>query len=160
VNATEEPRGDAPVDPPTRRRRDRHGRGMRGPLAPVQVPIARSRAQLFDDLVLDAVEHLEPRWSAQLEQVQFAVEDVPPPPALGRGTGPGPTVPLGAAFAATATSPPQVVVYRRPIEARSADSEELADLVHDVVVEEVAELLGLDPDVVDPGYGDGWDDEG
>ena len=130
---------------------------MRGPLAPVQVPISRSRAQLFDDLVLEAVEHLEPRWAAQLEQVQFAVEDVPPPPLLDGG--PGPAVPLGAAFAATATTPPQVVVYRRPVEARAADSEELADLVHDVVVEEVAELLGLDPEVVDPGYGDGWDDD-
>ncbi|MDQ1485043.1 MAG: Zincin-like metallopeptidase, partial [Actinomycetota bacterium] len=38
--------------------------------------------------------------------------------------------------------------------------EELAELVHDVVVEEVAEFLGLEPEAVDPGYGEGWDDEG
>jgi hypothetical protein len=25
------------------------------------------------------------------------------------------------------------------------------------VVEEIAELLGLDPEAVDPGYGEGWD---
>jgi predicted Zn-dependent protease with MMP-like domain len=51
-----------------------------------------------------------------------------------------------------------VVLYRRPIEARAVGTDELADLVHDVVVEEVAELLGLEPEIVDPAYGDGWDD--
>ncbi|HVE28737.1 MAG TPA: metallopeptidase family protein [Mycobacteriales bacterium] len=33
---------------------------------------------------------------------------------------------------------------------RAFDRTELADLVHDVVVEQVANLLGLDPDEVDP----------
>jgi predicted Zn-dependent protease with MMP-like domain len=42
------------------------------------------------------------------------------------------------------------VVYRRPLEARAADRGDLADLVHDVVVDQVARLLGLDPDEVDP----------
>jgi predicted Zn-dependent protease with MMP-like domain len=127
---------------------------MRGPLAPPAVPISRSRAQTFDDLVLDAVEELETRWATQLERVQFAVEDVPPPSLLGRN--PAEPIPLGSCYPSTAKAPAQVVLYRRPIEARAADVEELADLVHDVVVEEVAELLGLEPEVVDPGYG--WDD--
>ena len=47
-------------------------------------------------------------------------------------------------------TPPRIVVYRRPLEARSMDRADLADLVHDVVVEQVANLLGLDPDEVDP----------
>jgi predicted Zn-dependent protease with MMP-like domain len=119
------------------------------------VPLSRTRAEAFDELVLDAVEHLEPRWGSQLENVQFAVEDVPPATLLGRGN--LEPVPLGAWFAATATTPAQVVIYRRPIEARSTGVEEVAELVHDVVVEEIAELLGLDPEAVDPGYGEGWD---
>ncbi len=41
------------------------------------------------------------------------------------------------------------MVYRRPLEARAADRLDLADLVHDVVVDQVARLLGLDPDDVD-----------
>jgi predicted Zn-dependent protease with MMP-like domain len=143
------------VNPPSPRRRDRRGRGIRGPLAPQSVPLSRTRAEAFDELVLDAVEHLEPRWGSQLENVQFAVEDVPPATLLGRGN--LEPVPLGAWFAATATTPAQVVIYRRPIEARSTGVEEVAELVHDVVVEEVAELLGLDPEAVDPGYGEGWD---
>jgi predicted Zn-dependent protease with MMP-like domain len=120
--------------------------------------MSRTRAEAFDDLVLDAVERLEHRWHDQLEHVQFAVEDVPPPALLGRD--PGEPVPLGAFVPAAPNTPAQIVVYRRPIEARVAGADEAAELVHDVVVEQVADLLGLDPDVVDPRYGEGWDDTG
>jgi predicted Zn-dependent protease with MMP-like domain len=137
------------------RRRDRHGRGIRGPLAPPAVPLSRTRAAAFDELVLDAVEHLEHRWAERMSQVQFAVEDVPPVALLGSNT--IEPVPLGAWFAAADGRPSQIVIYRRPIEARSTGLEELAELVHDVVVEKVAEFLGLDPEAVDPGYGDGWE---
>ena len=56
-----------------------------------RVPLSRSRAEQFDDMVLDAVEHLEARWAAKLESVEFAVEDVPavpdgPPETLVWGT--------------------------------------------------------------------------
>src|SRR5260370_1129663 len=37
------------------RRRDFHGRGLRGTLTPPEVPLYRSRAQRFGDLVLDVV---------------------------------------------------------------------------------------------------------
>ena len=60
-----------------RSRRDRHGRGLRGRLVPTELPLARSRAEQFDDLVLDAVEDLERRWERELAGVEFAVEDVP-----------------------------------------------------------------------------------
>jgi hypothetical protein len=36
--------------------------------------------------------------------------------------------------------------------ARSDNDAELSDLVFDVVIEEFAGFLGLDPDSVDPGY--------
>src|ERR1700737_1990371 len=55
------------------RRRDRHGRGLRGRLVPPGVPLYRSRAQQFDDMVLDAVARLESRWEAELAGVEFAV---------------------------------------------------------------------------------------
>ncbi|MBB6350758.1 metallopeptidase family protein [Nonomuraea muscovyensis] len=137
------------------RRRDRHGRGLRGPLAPSHVPIARSRSERFDDLVLDAVERLRPHWGRQLSAVEFAVEDVPPLGELDDGPGLGPDpIPLGRAQAAKGPDPASIVVYRRPLEARARDRDTLGALVHDTVVEQVATLLGLSPETVDPGYDD------
>ncbi|WP_240465548.1 metallopeptidase family protein [Cellulomonas iranensis] len=148
-------RADAAVPPravPTVRRRDRRGRGPRGPVLPLGVPAYRTRAERFDDLVLDTVEDLERRWARELEGAEFAVEDVPPsnPAPWERGG-----VPLGRYFPADAGLPPRIVVYRRPVEARANDDHDLADLVHEVVVEQVADLLGRSPQDVDPGYDDG-----
>ncbi len=145
-----------------RRRRDRRGRGLRGRLVPPTVPLAKSRAEQFDELVLDAVEHLEDRWESALAQVEFAVEDVPyvthtSPDEVVYGTDvvEDGNVPLARLIPAGrdrtgAAVPPRIVLYRRPLEARALDRLDLADLVHDVVVEQVANLLGLDPDEVDP----------
>ena len=128
------------------------------------MPLSQTRGERFDDLVLDAVEHLEERWGTQLEGVEFAVEDVPSvpldgTPAYDEGVvadeTAGGAVPLGRLLAAGVDgrgqpSPARIVVYRRPLEARAADRADLSDLVHDVVVDQVARLLGVDPDVVDP----------
>lgn len=167
------PERPSPSRPDVRRRRDRHGRGLRGPLVPqsvdvggrqVRVPVSQTRGQRFDDLVLDAVEDLEQRWAAELQGVEFAVEDVP---AVPFGADPaldedviadetaGGAVPLGRLLPAGVDdegrpTAARVVVYRRPLEARAADRLDLADLVHDVVVDQVARLLHLDPDEVDP----------
>jgi predicted Zn-dependent protease with MMP-like domain len=129
---------------------------------PVRVPLARTRGERFDDLVLDVVEHLEHRWGRELSGVEVAVEDVPvldagpvlDDDAVLEETAGG-AVPLGRLLrggvdARGASTPPRVVVYRRPLEARAPDRTELAELVHDVVVDVVALLLDLDPDEVDP----------
>lgn len=124
------------------------------------MPLSRTRAERFDDLVLDAVERLESRWSAQLAEVEFAVEDVPPvrtTPAVDPWE--DEPVPLGALLPASGGRPLRVVVYRRPVETRAPDVQDLGLLVHDVVVEEVARLLGLDPETVDPHYGQDGDND-
>ncbi|MFF0307545.1 metallopeptidase family protein [Streptosporangium sp. NPDC004379] len=127
---------------------------MRGPLAPSHVPIAKSRGERFDDLVLDAVDRLKPRWGKQLAAVRFAVEEVPPAADLSDGPGllDGEPIPFGRSEPASGKRPAVVVVYRRPLEARARDREQLGALVHDTVVEQVAGLLGLSPETVDPGY--------
>ena len=131
-------------------RRDRHGRGLRGRLVPASVPLARTRAEVFDDLVLDTVESLERRYSRELAGVEFAVEEVPPDlnvydtDVLEDGD-----VPLARLLPGRpgrANTPPRIVLYRRPLEFRAVDRDDLADLVHDVIVEQVANLLGVDPD--------------
>jgi hypothetical protein len=99
--------------------------------------------------VLGAVERLERRWSAQLEGTEFAVEEVPPSqPAPWESGG----VPLGRYFPADAGLPARIVVYRRPLETRAIDEADLADLIRDVLVEQVAHLLAKPPEDVDPSY--------
>jgi len=106
-----------------------------------------SRAQRFDDLVLDAAARLEQRIGKEFGDVEFAVEDVPPSdPAPWESA----EVALGRLFAAHGTVPARIVVYRRPVETRVHDAAELAALVHDVVVEQVAALIGVDPEELDP----------
>lgn len=134
------------------RRRDRHGRGPRGGLLPqvaqvgplrARVPGWRSRSDGFADLVHDEVRAVHRRWAEQLGELEVRVEDVPPD---GGGT-------AESGIALVRAEPGLLVVYRRPLELRADDPDDLADLVHEVVVEAVAELLGLDPDEVDPGQG-------
>lgn len=131
---------------------------MRGPIAPPQVPLSVTRAEAFVDLVQDSAERLERRWP-QLAAVDFAVREVPLPDT---GTGAvdpldalldGESVPLGRYVAAHGDEPDRIVVYRRPVEIRTKTRDERALLVHEVVVEQVAELLGLAPESVDPRYG-------
>lgn len=143
--------GDTSGEAVRPRRRDRRGRGLRGPMFPPGTPAHRTRAQRFDDFVLDVVEDLDRTWAAQLRGTEFAVEDVPPSdPAPWEDGG----VLLGRFFPAEAGRPGRVVVYRRPVEVRALDREDLADLVRDVVVEQVAHMLARTPEEIDPNFGD------
>jgi Zincin-like metallopeptidase len=139
------------------RRRDRHGRGLRGTLVPRDSPLRRSRAERFDDLVVQAVSQLEPRWEAELAGIEFAVEEIPAPGGPAEDPEPVPLARLdsgssGAVGATEPAKPTRIVLYRRPLMARADGEEELSELILDVVVEEFARLLGIDPETVDPGY--------
>jgi len=113
------------------------------------VPAMATRAEAFDELVLDAASRMEQRAGSALGDVQFAVEDVPPSdPAPWESS----DVPLGRLFAAQGKMPARIVVYRRPVETRTSDARELAALINDVVVEQVASLLGVNPRDLDAGY--------
>lgn len=125
---------------------------MRGPIAPPQVPLAASRAETFADLVQDSVERLERRWP-QLADIDFLVLEVPRPDRAAVGWS-DEAVPLGGTVPARDGRPARVVIYRRPVEIRTKGREERAALVHEVVVEQVADLLGLTPETVDPRYGE------
>lgn len=147
------------TDAGRRRTRDRRGRGMRGTIAPAYVPIARSRSQRFDAKVLDAVEDLEAMSGRDLTEIEFAVEDVPVVPAdsdaeehradvlADRGVPLSRILPAGGSGADA--TPPRIVLYRRPLEARAENDDDLDDVVGEVVAEQVAAVLGIDRDDLD-----------
>ncbi|WP_240181917.1 metallopeptidase family protein [Nocardioides sp. 616] len=144
---------DAPIAPAARRRtRDRRGRGMRGPgVLPrtLGTPALRTDRERFDALVLDVVTILDDRWRAELGLVEYAVEDAPLVPDDWSTE----TVPLSSLIRGSGTTPSRLVVFRRPLEHRCETREELRAMVLTVVVEQVAELLGLPTEVVDPRFG-------
>lgn len=135
-------------------RRDRRGRGMRGPavlpgpLSPRGVPGTRSPREVFDTIVLAVVHRLEDRWREQLGVVEFAVEETPIVPQDWAGE----TVPLASLVRGTGATPTRIVLFRRPIELRCETRSDLNAMVLAVLVEQVAELLALRPEDVDPGY--------
>ena len=133
--------------------RDRRGRGQRGPgIVPrdPRVPERASRRERFDRLVLDIVKEIDTRWHKQLGLVEYAVEDTPLlPDDWGEET-----VPLSSLVRGTGADATRLVLFRRPIEHRCESRAELEAMVLTLVVEQVAELLGLPPGDVDPRYPD------
>ncbi len=139
--------------------RDRHGRGLRGSLYPSTLPAASTRAERFDALVLAALEPIEARWRTELTKLDVAVDDVPDvrgddATIESEGTLTDAGVPLARLVPAGVDrrglpTKARIVLFRRPLEARARDGADLADLVHHVLVDQVANYLGVDPSVID-----------
>ncbi len=87
------------------------------------------------------------RWGRELAPVEFAVEDVPEVDPWSEGP-----VPLGQTVPGEDGRSVRIVVFRRPVEARAKGEQELGRLIRDLLVEEIADLLGLSPESVDPSY--------
>jgi len=132
-------------------------------LYPPTLPAAKTRAERFDAMVLEALEPIEQRWGAELTDLDLAVDDVPevdqtsPDEVVWQaGVLADVGVPLAQLVPAGVDpeglpSRARIVLYRRPLEARARGGADLADLLHEVLVEQVAEYLNIEPDAVDGG---------
>ncbi|MBL1076235.1 metallopeptidase family protein [Nocardia sp. 2] len=148
--------------PPTARSVIRRGRGVRGPMLPPTVPARRTRGQQFDRLVLEAFAPLESRWHDQLTKLDIAVDDVPkirplhpdsvtwPDEVVADGPVPlSRLIPAGVDRYGMATRA-RIVLFRKPLELRAGDPDDLVDLLREVLVQQIATYLGVEPDVIDP----------
>lgn len=117
--------------------------------------------------VLEAYEPIERRWHQRVSGLDVAVDEIPRiapkdpdsvqwpaevvadgPIALAR------LIPAGVDIRGNATRA-RIVLFRKPIERRAKDTDELADLLHEVLVAQVATYLGVEPSVIDPSADDG-----
>lgn len=144
-----------PPQPPRKgRARDRRGRGVRGPsalpgpLSPRGVDYPGTAAERFDALVLSLVAELGRRWGERWGSLEFAVEETPLVPEDWAEA----EVPLATLVHGADEQPSRIVVFRHPIILRAPSRPETAALVLAVLVEQVAELLGIEPEEVDPRY--------
>src|SRR3954454_1446314 len=134
--------------------RDRDGGAMRvadfadPPLAPGGVPARRTPAEHFDQVALRIMRAVVGRWTDRLGDVELAVEEVPVIPPHWASS----TVPLSSYVEPTAAGRPRLVLFRRPIEHRAESLVELEALLLTVIVEQLAEVLGLPVEDVLPGY--------
>lgn len=123
---------------------------MRGPLLP-PVPGQRGLARRpdhFDDIALGVIESVDRPWRHRLGRLEYAVEDVPDLGPRWRGT----SVPLSTVIPRAPGTPARLVIFRRPVEHRARTRAEQEELLLTVVVEQLAELLGMAPEEVDPRY--------
>lgn len=135
--------------------RDRHDRGLRGPLATSNpygptAPLARrSKQDEFRAAVAAAVTVIEKHCPEALQGVRVSVDAVPPELQPGQRR-----VPLAAAVEATDPKKPSLVVlFQRPLELRAASTAGLKILVRRTLVEQLSALTGrpvADLDPADP----------
>jgi predicted Zn-dependent protease with MMP-like domain len=122
------------------------------------VPAFKNRAERFDEMVLEALEPLEERWGDELTELDLGVDMVPEivktdpdetswPPEVVEDLGVplAQLVPAGVDRRGLPTRA-KIVLYRRPLEARSRDGVDLVELLHEVLLEQVACYLGIEPD--------------
>ena len=137
-------------------RRDRRGRGLRGPLLPEGLPGAHTRNEAFAGYLAAAVSRLAEVCGPAVEQARFRATMVPEDlenrlelvRAWGADLVDDPTGSTRRDAQGTAV----ITIHRRPIEARCPIPSMLPDLVYGAVVEQWAELTGLTPEAVDPDY--------
>ena len=144
-------------------RRDRHGRGVRGPLMPTKIPRYRRRPELFDAAVLEAYAPIQQQFAVELESLDIAVDTIPrmrlnmdwdsfPPEVVVEGP-----VPLGRIRQAGIDihgSPTRArsVIFRMPIEQRVQGAKERQELLTIVLTQLVAQYLGITPEDIDPHF--------
>lgn len=151
---------DEPTSSPrsfSQRRRNRHDRGLRGPVLHSGLRGFRTRSEKFEDLVVDSAARLRDLLGAPLEHVEYLVEEVPD--NLEQLIASKTPAPLGKWFPAKSLHGSQssnhatIVIYRHPVEALCDAPWQVRELVHEVLIEQVANLLNMDPDSVDPLFG-------
>lgn len=125
------------------------------------MPARRTRGQQFDKLVLEALAPLDTRWHDRLTKLDIAVDDVPkilplhpdsvswPEEVVADGPVPlSRLVPAGVDRHGVATRA-RVVLFRKPLELRAEDPDDLLDLLREVLIQQIATYLGVDPEVID-----------
>jgi hypothetical protein len=112
--------------------------------------------------VLEAYEPIERRWQDRVLGLDVAVDEIPrispkdpeavqwPPEVVADGPiALARLIPAGVDVRGNATRA-RIVLFRKPIERRAKDTIELADLLHELLVAQVATYLGVEPSVIDP----------
>ncbi|MDO5728161.1 MAG: metallopeptidase family protein [Actinomycetaceae bacterium] len=135
------------------RRRDRHGRGSRGPLFPPGMPARLTWRESFEQLVAFNAQEIVARHP-DLARIEIAVDEVAP-------SNPASWEPHALVLCRSfpenrfAGLKPRIVLYRLPIHARAGRASlrngptPLHNLIRMLLIEGYAELSGMLPEDID-----------
>ncbi|MBP3223524.1 MAG: metallopeptidase family protein [Actinomycetaceae bacterium] len=123
------------------RQKDRHGRGIRGPLFSPTLPAWRTRAHKFDDCLAVEISIYQDLYPNELEFIEYGVRDVPessPAPWEQAGI-------LSKFFPSHKASPNVndgwIIFYRMPIIRAAQHASNFQLFIHNIVTEQIAALL-------------------
>ncbi|NLI03912.1 MAG: metallopeptidase family protein [Actinomycetaceae bacterium] len=130
-----------------RKHRDRHGRGLRGPILPDTVPGWRTRAQAFDDALARELTAFRRHLGESLDRYDFAVLDVPTADRAPWESG----VPLARylPFERPSKIRGRFIFYRHPIEQAMRNHQAPRNFLHEVVLNQLAMVFEVEPDQLD-----------
>ena len=129
------------------RRRDRHGRGLRGAVVPPNLPAWRTRANRFDDFLSTELARYRARWGEEMSRIDFGVLEVPEYEPAPWEDG----VPLARflPFERPAKVIGRVIFYRQPMLRAAARTPDPRVFLHSVVNEQLASALDRNPEEFD-----------
>lgn len=129
------------------RRRDRHGRGIRGLVVHRSVPAWRSRAQKFDDIIAWDLGTFRHHLGERMDRFDVAVIDVPhsDPAPWEDGIPLGRVIPLDGPNKIEA----RIIFYRMPILQAARRQAHPRMFIHRVVTNHLASALGEHPEDID-----------
>ena len=100
---------------------------------------------------MESAQRLERLWGEDIQTYQFIVQEIPD--GLEELVRRGGSIPLASSSPGLGPKPPVITIYRRPVESTARGLVPVNELIHDVVVEQLASLMGMDPETIDPTYG-------
>ncbi|MDR6939266.1 metallopeptidase family protein [Arcanobacterium hippocoleae] len=130
-----------------RKQRDRHGRGIRGPVIPPSLPAWRTRADIFDDVISYEIGTYRKHLGNKLNRFDFAVLDVPQNELAPWENG----IPMGRflPFERPAKIHGRIIFYRLPIMMSACRTPIPSLFIHDVVTQQIASALETRPEKID-----------
>lgn len=129
--------------PPTIRHRNRHGRGIRGPLLFPALPAWKTRREQFYELVQEALEHFTFRCP-EVSTIEFGIEEVAP-------SNPAEWESHDQVFARVFPRDrrrgltDRIVIYRLPVVQRVGNSH-AASAVYGILAQRISEVLEISPE--------------
>ena len=107
-----------------------------------------TRREAFDAIVLEVAEELDRLLEPRGLVVEYAVMDIPTD--LGQAW--SPEVPLARSVTATRSTPPRIIIFRRPVEARVSGQPALTAMVRSVLSDQISDLFAIPIEELDTGF--------